>query len=849
MSEKKTFKEKSALEVTKDGFWSKCRLLYDSDENLVMDDCRFEIFTSLLEDADEFENSAVVCRGKSPAKSKKWGLLGYTRAVDIINSDYETDEPDDEDDFRQEWRYSIINGFFEEDVGVVGARKLEIDECLKGAVGFIEKCIDKDLINDTSAPRELQDQLIEHLELNVLARLEIYIITDKVINQEVLDETVKLSNGEVVNVHYWDLKKWDALKRSRSKRVPIEVDFAVEPYSSLTVDYVKKAVSKTRFQYLAIFPGELIYRLYDRYGVRLLENNVRVFLSAKKKANLEMRNTIKDRGGDDCLFFSFNNGLSITAEKIEFTDERISKIKDFQIVNGGQTTATIHYCRKRDKYSDGSPISLENVFVPVKITEIQKAKDDEYKNLVSKISRAANTQSGVKQSDFYANDPLLVKIERLAKRTPVNSAGKNVFYFFERMSGQYNVAKGTAGNPGTKAVRIWEKEHPAALRFNKIDVTRWYNCMNGFPHVAADGAEKQFVGFMKKPKSYFETNTPTNKEVSLGRMKSLLGFGVVFKRFRKLVGTKTGKAYPSLIDDPSVGMSTAIYASCIFHELCGGRFDYWAVFDYGYGVCRSLVDNDTKMVNGQLTPVYTSDLDAVFRLIIKESWKQLKSFGGTSVQEQTKKEACWEAFKKNFNKDSVSSHPLDGWLITPEELDKRHSLESQNECLKYFEQVDVVLANNHEVLRELEKKTSQQTGEYRVLNKNIKRLIKRITGGLQEAEFEPVIKASKVEEVFKLYKSYVQKGIIKEVTLNKDEQIYPLASLVFTNFNDKKNEIGERILKYDDVKVFEENAEIHNRLEELEQKFNTLEGLPVEGNISLEQLKKDLLKLKKQNII
>ena len=161
----------------------------------------------------------------------------------------------------------------------------------------------------------------------------------------------------------------------------------------------------------------------------------------------------------------------------------------------------------------------------------------------------------------------------------------------------------------------------------------------------------------------------------------------------------------------------------------------------------------------------------------------------------------------------------------------------------------MVLANNHEVLRELEKKTSQQTGEYQLLNQNIKRLIKRITGGLQEAEFEPVIKASKVEEVFKLYKDYVQKGIIKEVTLTKDEQIYPLASLVFTNFNDKKIEIGERILKHDDDKVLEENFEIYERIVELEQKFNTLEGLPVEGNIGLEQLKKDLLRLKKQNII
>ena len=171
---------------------------------------------------------------------------------------------------------------------------------------------------------------------------------------------------EFINVYYWDLKKWDALHRSRSKRLPIEIDFNKDSYSDITIDYVKKSISKNLSQYLAIFPAELIFKLYDRHGVRLLENNVRVFLSANRKANLEMRKTIK--GNKDILFFSFNNGLSVTAEKIEFEGERISKIHDFQVVNGGQTTATIHYCKKRDKRDDGSHISLDNVYVPVKIT-------------------------------------------------------------------------------------------------------------------------------------------------------------------------------------------------------------------------------------------------------------------------------------------------------------------------------------------------------------------------------------------------------------------------------------------------------------------------------------------------
>ena len=201
-------------------------------------------------------------------------------------------------------------------------------------------------------------------------------------------------------------------------------------------------------------------------GQKILENNVRVFLSANRKANLAIRNTLKSDEND--LFFSFNI-LSVTANKIEIENDKIIKIDDFQIVNGGQTTATIHYASEKDKKEDGSRISLENVFVPVKITEINKEKNNNYGNIVSNISKAANTQSAVKASDFYANDLFLVKIERLTHDHPVNTrTGKNKFYFFERMTGQYNVTKSNQGKTGSSKVKAWEKERPKNLNSIKL---------------------------------------------------------------------------------------------------------------------------------------------------------------------------------------------------------------------------------------------------------------------------------------------------------------------------------------------------------------------------------------------
>ena len=50
------------------------------------------------------------------------------------------------------------------------------------------------------------------------------------------------------------------------------------------------------------------------------------------------------------MFFAFNNGITATAEDVEVADEKwtwITRIENLQIVNGGQSTASIHATSRR----------------------------------------------------------------------------------------------------------------------------------------------------------------------------------------------------------------------------------------------------------------------------------------------------------------------------------------------------------------------------------------------------------------------------------------------------------------------------------------------------------------------
>ena len=143
--------------------------------------------------------------------------------------------------------------------------------------------------------------------------------------------------------------------------------------------------------YLLALPGDLLATIYDRYGERLLEQNVRTFLQFRGGVNKGIRNTIQN---EPDMFFAYNNGLTVTAESVDFSDNMMQSITNMQIVNGGQTTASLFMTKRLDKEKK---VDLSKVHIQVKLSVIDPDKVDE---VVPEISKAHSEQS---QSCFFSN--------------------------------------------------------------------------------------------------------------------------------------------------------------------------------------------------------------------------------------------------------------------------------------------------------------------------------------------------------------------------------------------------------------------------------------------------------------
>ena len=163
---------------------------------------------------------------------------------------------------------------------------------------------------------------------------------------------------------------------------------------------------------LTAIPGEALRLLYEKFGARLLEANVRSFLSVKAKGvNAGIQGTLRTSPG---RFMAYNNGIVIVADEMRFEKTAdgspgIAWIKGLQIVNGGQTTASIYFAKRKHPATD-----LSKVRVPAKIIVMREPDPTKEEALVSDISRFANSQNAVSQSDLSANKPFHVEVEKLS---------------------------------------------------------------------------------------------------------------------------------------------------------------------------------------------------------------------------------------------------------------------------------------------------------------------------------------------------------------------------------------------------------------------------------------------------
>lgn len=321
----------------------------------------------------------------------------------------------------------------------------------------------------------------------------------------------------------WDIERFRRLRESGASYEALNVDLREQTDGGLPCVRLDTGDEGYR-TCIAIFPGSLLRDLYDEHGSRLLELNVRSYLQAKGKINKGILETLRNEPAD---FMAYNNGITVVAERIVFgqlKDGRngILELQGMQIVNGGQTTASIHRAAK-DFEAD-----LSKVYVQGKIVTVDPTRFNE---VVPFISRYANSQNKVTDTDLQANHRFHVGLERVAKRewTPDQTSK----WFYERARGSYQTARSREGI--TEGLRKkFDREFPTHQRFTKEDLAKFENCWRGLPHVVNRGGQKNFTQFMTCIKADLG-DLPDKWEPSSEEFRRYIGKAILFRDVQRLV--------------------------------------------------------------------------------------------------------------------------------------------------------------------------------------------------------------------------------------------------------------------------------------------------------------------------
>lgn len=459
--------------------------------------------------------------------------------------------------------------------------------------------------------KEIEERISE------IVKFRFYIITDKLLTERLKNIRKDNISNKTVELNVWDINRLFLMYTSSLGKESIEVDLTNMKNGGI---YSVSAVEDSEYSaYLSIIPGDILANMYIEYGSRLLEGNVRSFLSIKGKVNKEIRNTILNKPN---MFFAYNNGIAATASQIEYVKDekglKITKIKDLQIINGGQTTASIANAVLQDKKD------VSNVFVPMKLSVVNNDKAIE---MIPKISRCANSQNKVDEADFFSNHPYHIRMEEYSRKIFAPAVDGNQYetiWFYERARGQYvqEQMKMTLGER-----KKYQFKNPKTQLLKKVDLAKYINTYECLPHIVSKGAQTSMRYFAERiDKEWEKTDTTFNEYY----YKKVISLAIMFKNTESLIANqqwyKDIKAYRANI----VTYSLSIIFYKIDELYPGKNIDFKKIWNF-------------QKLYLELEKQLLKTTKEIFNFIIREDRLTL------NVTEWCKKEACWERAKKeNF---------------------------------------------------------------------------------------------------------------------------------------------------------------------------------------------------------
>lgn len=414
-------------------------------------------------------------------------------------------------------------------------------------------------------------------------------------------KNITMGNAEI-SFMIWDIDRLYRCVTSGKMRETIEIDF--EEKFGVTIPCIENGTSEKYSVYLAIISGELLAALYDEYRDRLLEKNVRSFLQVKGAVNKGIRDTLRD---EPDMFLAYNNGISVTAESVDIVrDENgkpsIRRIRDMQIVNGGQTTASIFNAHKDRKIN----ADLSKVFVQMKLSVVTSPEDMD--EIVPRISAFANTQNKVQVADFSANDPYHRRVEELSRTiwAPAQGGMKPVNWFYERARGQY--ADMLSRETTTLRRKQFKETHPV---FTKTDLAKYENTWDQLPFQVSEGAQKNFRRFTLRLDER-KAALPDEKY-----FQNLVAKTILFRRTEKLVQQQQYGGYRANI---------VTYTLALLSFKTAQRINLERIWK-----------------EQSLSPILEAEIIKVSKII---HGIITNPPGGANVGEWCKKEKCWDVVKK-----------------------------------------------------------------------------------------------------------------------------------------------------------------------------------------------------------
>lgn len=440
-----------------------------------------EIALDMLSDAGETENGRVCYDEKLSKRGIEHKVNAYA-----LHENYET--------------LDLFITIYYSDININSVKKVDVDRALSKLSKFFLHSANNSYVNEIEESSEIFDLAntlsnVDDVKDN-LVRINAFLLTNGEYKADYKSSN-KIAgfpiHSRVIDINY-------LYNLSDKTRIPIEIDFEK---LAIPLPCISNNVELEGYQsFLAIIPGSILAHIYELYGLRLLEQNVRSFLQFSGKINRGLRNTILN---EPHMFLAFNNGIAATATEIKLVSlpdgegKAIAYVKDFQIVNGGQTTAAIYHSWKKHK------ANISNIYVQIKLTTIKDP--DNVADTVGRIAEYANTQNRISISDLSSNKESLIILEQLSRTNwapPKEGESYQTRWFFERARGQYRNERIRQGFTPSKR-KSFDLKNPRNQMFTKEQLAKYVNSYQEIyknkklligPHTVVRGSQKNYAKFL-----------------------------------------------------------------------------------------------------------------------------------------------------------------------------------------------------------------------------------------------------------------------------------------------------------------------------------------------------------------